>query len=36
MMLITAGQLRYLATNPEQVEQLSRMLAHNLLTGILK
>ena len=36
MMLITAGQLRNLATNPEQTEQLSRMLAHNLLTGILK
>lgn len=36
MMLITAGQLQDVAENPAQAEQLSRMLAHNLLTGILK
>jgi AcrR family transcriptional regulator len=35
MMLITAGQLREVTTTPEQVKQLSRQLAQNLLNGIL-
>lgn len=35
MMLITAGQLREVTTTPEQVKQLSRQLAENLLNGIL-
>ncbi len=36
MMLIAAGHLRDMATLPEQAEQLSRIIGHNLLTGILK
>jgi len=36
MMLITAGHMREVATSPEQIEQLSRTMAENLITGILK
>ncbi len=36
MMLLTAGQLRDIASSSEQKKQLSRTLAQNLLTGILK
>lgn len=36
MMLITAGHMREVASNPEQIEQLSTTMAENLITGIMK